>query len=89
MFACCGFESRSSRRVGILASDMESLDRGLILFAGFPLSAVGSAYQLRLRPALVYKVGCTCITLYYSQMGKQLSQRRATCAGGMIIECLS
>jgi hypothetical protein len=63
----------------------ESLDRGLILVCRFSL---GSAYQLWLRPALV---GCTCVTLYCSQMGKRLSQRRATCAGGMIIvsECLS
>jgi hypothetical protein len=44
------------------------------------LSAVGSAFQLRLRPALVYKAGCTCVTLYCSQIGKRLSQRRATCA---------
>jgi hypothetical protein len=50
--ACCRFEPRSSRRVGILASDMAYG----VLFAGFPLSAVGSAFQLRLRPALVYKV---------------------------------
>jgi hypothetical protein len=31
------------------------------------------AYKLRLRPALVYKVGCTCVTLYCTQMGKRLS----------------
>jgi hypothetical protein len=49
----------------------ESLDRGLILACRYSL---GSAYQLRLRPALVYKVGCTCVTLYCSQMGKRLSQ---------------
>jgi hypothetical protein len=64
---CCRFESRSSRRAGILASDMaygvvrQGFDPG---FQGFPLSAVGSAHQLRLRPALVYKVGCTRVTLY-------------------------
>jgi hypothetical protein len=34
MFARSGFESRSSRRVGILASDM-ALDRGLILVCRF------------------------------------------------------
>jgi hypothetical protein len=48
----------------------ESLDKDLILVCRFSL---GSAYQLRLRPALVYKVGCTCVTLYCSQMGKRLS----------------
>jgi hypothetical protein len=56
-----------------------------------PTPPVGSASQLRLRPALVYKVGCACVTLYCSQMGKRLSQRRATLAGGIVIvsECLS
>jgi hypothetical protein len=51
---------RSSRRMGILMSDMAYgvVDPG---FAGFPLSAVGCAYQLRLRPGLVYKVGCTYV----------------------------
>jgi hypothetical protein len=69
----------------------ESLDRGLILVCRFSFVSNWGAYLLRLRPALVYKAGCTCVTLYCSQMGKRLSQRRATCAGGMVIvsECLS
>jgi hypothetical protein len=66
----------------------ESLDRGLILVCRFSL---GSAFQLRLRLALVYKVGCTCGNLYCSQMSKRLLQRGATCASGMVTvsECLS
>jgi hypothetical protein len=34
----------------------ESLDRGLILISGFSFVSSRSAYRLRLRPALVYKV---------------------------------
>jgi hypothetical protein len=60
----------------------ESLDRGLILVCRF--SFVSSRVRIPVA-ALVYKVGCTCVTLYCSQMGKRLSQRRATCTGGMII----
>jgi hypothetical protein len=61
MFACCGFESRSSRHVGILTSDMaygvarQGFDPGLQVFL---CQQVGSAYQLRLGPTLFYKVGC-------------------------------
>jgi hypothetical protein len=57
MFACCGFESRSSHRVGILASDMaygvvrQGFDPGLQVFVC--RFSLGSAHQLRLRPALV------------------------------------
>jgi hypothetical protein len=43
----------------------ESLDRGLVLVCRVSL---GSAYQLRLRPALVYKAGCLCVTLYCFQI---------------------
>jgi hypothetical protein len=60
VFACCRFESRSSRRVDILASDMAyGVVRQGSDLGGFPLSAAGSAFQLRLRPTLVHKVGCT------------------------------
>jgi hypothetical protein len=50
MFACCGFESRSSCHVGILASDMaygvprQGFDPGLQVF----LCQQEGAYQLRL-----------------------------------------
>jgi hypothetical protein len=56
----------------------ESLDRGLILVCRF--SFVSSRECIPVA-ALVYKVGCTCATLYCSQMGKRLSQSRATCVG--------
>jgi hypothetical protein len=55
----------------------ESLGRGLILVCRFSF----------VRPALVYKVGCTCVTLYCSQMGKRLSQRTSgknpSCVGSI------
>jgi hypothetical protein len=72
---------------GILASDMAY---GVVR-QGFDPGLQGSALQLRLGPALVYKAGCTCVILYRSQMGKRWLQRRATCVGGMVIvsECLS
>jgi hypothetical protein len=75
--------------VGILASDMaygvvrQEFDPGLQVFLRecIPVAA-------QTRSCLQ---GWTRVILYCSQMGKQLSQRRATCAGGMIIvsECLS
>jgi hypothetical protein len=58
-----------------LASDMayrvvrQGFDPSLQVFL---CQHLGSASQLRLRPALVYKVGCTCVTLFYSQMGKRM-----------------
>jgi hypothetical protein len=67
--------------VGILASDMacgvarQGFDPGLQVFLRECIPVA----------ALVYKVGCTCVTLYCFQVGKQLSQRRATCGGGMVI----
>jgi hypothetical protein len=49
-----------------------SLDRGLILVCRFSFVSNRECIQVA---ALVYKVGCTCVTLYCSQMGKRLSQR--------------
>jgi hypothetical protein len=74
--------------VGILASNMaygvvrQGFDPVLQVFL---CQQLGSAFQLGLRPALIYKVGCTCVTIYFSQMGKRLSQHRATCTGGIVV----
>jgi hypothetical protein len=61
---------------------IEPLDRDLILVCR--LFFVSSRVCISVA-ALVHKVGCTCVTLYCSQIGG------ATCAGGIVVvsECLS
>jgi hypothetical protein len=61
MFACCGFEFRSSSRVSILASDMAY---GVVRQGFDPGSFVSSRepFQLRLRPALVYKAASKLVS---------------------------
>jgi hypothetical protein len=61
MFACYGSESHSPHLVSILGSDITYgvLRRCLTLVSRFSFVSSRGVFQLRFRPALIHRVGCT------------------------------
>jgi hypothetical protein len=95
-----GFESRSSRRGGILASEMAY---GVVRQGFDPGCRFSFVSSRECSDPLLSTIDCTCVTLYWvSELSQRRATfiylfnpvyrpRRATCAGGMVIvsECLS